>query len=297
MYLQQHDWNLEAAIAYYYEDRPSDSDEPSAKIRKSAATCENPSRLSVLSWNLDGLDNVSLFIRTKAAIETLKKEDADVVFLQEVVHQSWQILQDDLSTLYHLIPASTSDPYFTAVLLKITTVFLDSKKVQPFFTSVMMRKLQILHVNVKGIDVKLMNTHLESTAAHSVERLRQLKICFDEIASTDPKYNVIFGGDLNLNANDMRSATIPKSVVDIWEMLGSKPETRYTWDTRYNTNKQMDGPGRPRCRFDRFYFRSSCTKNIVPYGFNLTGIKKIKNCSKFASDHWGIHSHFHIATE
>lgn len=34
MYLQQHDWNLEAAIAYYYEDRPSDSDEPSAKIRK-----------------------------------------------------------------------------------------------------------------------------------------------------------------------------------------------------------------------------------------------------------------------
>lgn len=251
----------------------------------------------MLSWNLDGLDNVSLFTRTKAAIETLKKEDADVVFLQEVVHQSWQILQDDLSTLYHLIPASTSDPYFTAVLLKITTVFLDSKKVQPFFTSVMMRKLQILHVNVKGIDVKLMNTHLESTAAHSVERLRQLKICFDEIASTDPKYNVIFGGDLNLNANDMRSATIPKSVVDIWEMLGSKPETRYTWDTRYNTNKQMDGPGRPRCRFDRFYFRSSCTKNIVPYGFNLTGIEKIKNCSKFASDHWGIHSHFHIATE
>ncbi|CBZ53443.1 endonuclease/exonuclease/phosphatase domain-containing protein [Neospora caninum Liverpool] len=48
--------------------------------------------------------------------------------------------------------------------------------------------------------------------------------------------------------------TVPRSVRDVWEVLGRPDECRYTWDMLRNDNKQMKW--RPRLRFDRFYWWS-----------------------------------------
>lgn len=51
--------------------------------------------------------------------------------------------------------------------------------------------------------VKLINSHLESTADHAAERVKQLKTCFRHITDTPENYTVIVGGDLNLRDNEV----------------------------------------------------------------------------------------------
>lgn len=209
---------------------------------------------------------------------------------------TWDQCQVIMGNDYHLIPTPICQ-YFTAILLKKTTVMLDSQRIIPFPTSQMMRKLQVVQANVKGIDLKLMNSHLESTAQHSVERVKQLNVALDEMTSSDPKVNVIFGGDTNLGGRDFNSIVFPENVKDLWEELGCNGDTRYTWDTQYNDNKKMMGPGRPRCRFDRLYIRKSTDENVNPVAFELSGIERVKGCDRFPSDHWAIVAHFSIKTE
>lgn len=51
----------------------------------------------------------------------------------------------------------------------------------------------------------LMTSHLESTASHRGERVRQLKIAFDQMMSCSSNMTVIFGGDLNLRDKEVHS--------------------------------------------------------------------------------------------
>jgi len=61
---------------------------------------------------------------------------------------------------------------------------------------------QIFTVSFTGVDFTLMTSHLESTRAHSVERLKQLSIAFEIMCKAVPTQHVLFGGDLNLGAKD-----------------------------------------------------------------------------------------------
>lgn len=257
----------------------------------------NCHEISLLTWNLDGLDDVSLVARTRAAIKLINNECTDIVFLQEVVAISWDIIQRDTQMLYHSIKACSDSRYFTAVLLKKGTVLLDKQEVKPFPLSTMSRKLQIVSANVKGVDVKLLTSHLESTAAHAAERLRQFRMCMNEITGTSPNVNVIFGGDLNLGARDLTYVTLPVGLVDVWEATGSILEKKYTWDMKYNNNKQMTGGATPRCRFDRVFFKAANNNQVRPTEFHLKGLERVQDCSRFPSDHWGILCKFHINPE
>ena len=54
-----------------------------------------------------------------------------------------------------------------------------------------------------------------------------------------------------------------------------------------------------RCRFDRQYMRKSKLSRehkaeMIPVYFELIGLEKVVRSQKFASDHWGILSHFKI---
>jgi len=84
---------------------------------------------------------------------------------------------------------------------------------------------------------------------------------------------------------------IPSGIVDIWQSTGSRPEAMYTWDTQRNDNLEFaDNFRKARCRFDRFYYRSS--GRLDPVYFELVGLQRIDSCRRFASDHWGIMAHF-----
>lgn len=156
----------------------------------------------------------------------------------------------------------------------------------------------------------LLNSHLESTAQHSAERIKQLKICFKEMSEIDRNVNVIFGGDLNMRDKEVlrmladclcfnfsyfksqivEAGGLPDNARDAWEACGSRKEVQYTWDTMRNTNKQFPGKYKPRMRFDRVYLRPS-TRQITlaeTRFFGLIGLQKISGYQCFPSDHWGL---------
>ena len=55
-----------------------------------------------------------------------------------------------------------------------------------------------------------------------------------------------------------------------------------------NSNKEVEGKWKPRCRFDRIYIRPSETENLVADQFGLIGLERVEGTQSFPSDHWGI---------
>ena len=71
----------------------------------------------------------------------------------------------------------------------------------------------------------LLNTHLESTADHAEERMRQLEKCLDIMTKRPEDRTVILGGDLNMRDKEVTSVGgLPAGTRDVWEQLGSRPE-------------------------------------------------------------------------
>ena len=86
---------------------------------------------------------------------------------------------------------------------------------------------------------------------------------------------------------------MPKNICDTWEATGSRKECLYTWDCSRNTNLTMNGKFKPKCRFDRLYYRPAKAENetsltLMPVYFELEGLTRLKNCGRFCSDHWAI---------
>lgn len=107
---------------------------------------------------------------------------------------------------------------------------------------------------------------------------------------------------------------LPKGVYDLWESTGSRKECLYTWDCLRNSNLKMNAKFKPRCRFDRLYFRqpthsqqvvekpsaksepvnhstTDAKLTLTPVYFELEGLEKLKSCGRFCSDHWAIQSY------
>ncbi|XP_052249406.1 tyrosyl-DNA phosphodiesterase 2-like isoform X2 [Dreissena polymorpha] len=255
-----------------------------------------PFRIRVLSWNIDGLDKDSLRSRTQAVCETIKREDPHVVFLQEVVVETQEIIQE-LCPLYHMIPGN-EEAYFAAILVKIGDVQVEETKILPFPNTVMLRNLISLKCIVKGEKFVMMTSHLESTKEYSKERQEQLKQCFKYIGARDKGYTVIFGGDLNLRDNEIDAiGGLPENIYDIWEITGKRPEAKFTWDLMRNDNLRMPNRFKPRCRFDRLYIRHSEQKEVKAEYFELCGLERLRNVQRFCSDHWGLLAHFNILSK
>ncbi|XP_022314579.2 tyrosyl-DNA phosphodiesterase 2-like isoform X2 [Crassostrea virginica] len=305
-YLQDRNWIVETAVNAFFEDQDvttqekgtkremSDSPTPetSTKSIKLEDTDQEPNRVRVLSWNIDGLDKPSVQKRTKEICKIIKKENPQAVLLQEVTLETLPILQQHC-TGYQVIPGGTID-YFTAIMLKESHVQFKGKEIWPFDNTVMMRNLLCVKCQIKGVTFSLMTSHLESTKDFAEERKEQLRRCFEEIKAQPATHNVLFGGDLNLRDKELAAVGgIPSGVCDVWEATGSRKECLYTWDMMRNTNLVFD-KFKPRCRFDRLYLKHSTPNTIKPVYFELIGLEKISSCGKFPSDHWGLLSHYDI---
>lgn len=142
-----------------------------------------------------------------------------------------------------------------------------------------------------------MTSHLESTADFSKQRTQQLKQCLEEMSKVEPDCVVFFGGDLNLRDSELQSiGGLPGRICDVWQATGSRKECLYTWDMMRNTNLTMNGKFKPRCRFDRLYYRpkssdESQTFTLMPVYFELEGLERLKTCNRFCSDHWAIQAY------
>ena len=99
--------------------------------------------LTMVTWNIDGLHRKNLHKRTKAVYEILEMERADIVFLQEVIPETFSYIESKLSETYECVAAGTGK-YFVATLLRLGRVYRDTTTLVPFPASRMNRNL--LHI-------------------------------------------------------------------------------------------------------------------------------------------------------
>ena len=262
--------------------------------KRSQKTLKN---FSFATWNIDGLHKVNIKERTMAVISTIQERNLDIVFLQEVVSESYDLLSSHLSSAYLLTDnkanVSEEQYYFTAILLKRETLWVKNITHIPFDNSGMGRDLSVVDAKfVNGAKIVLMNSHLESMKQFAKERMEQLKTAFDMVSDEDENSTVVFAGDLNIRDSEVDKVGIPDRVADLWTLLGEPKEYQFTWDLTINTNMKPFDNRPPRFRFDRVYFRPSAKNNINPKYFRFCGTKKVPGWKCFPSDHFGILCNF-----
>ncbi|NXO00704.1 TYDP2 phosphodiesterase, partial [Rhinopomastus cyanomelas] len=313
-FLASNDWQLQRALNAYFEppmeekqkagevlmvsegsgsciDLIDDATTSNAGVSSEDSRKQDDSSLTLITWNIDGLDVGSVKERTRGICTYLALYSPDVVFLQEVIPPHLGLLQMRAGS-YTVIPGNV-DGYFTAVMLKKARVKLLKHEIIPFPTTSMMRNLLVVHVSVSGIELCLMTSHLESTKNHSKERIKQLQIVFNRMQQESEATTVIFGGDTNLRDSEVsKLGKMPDNITDVWEVLGKPQHCRYTWDTHSNTN--LGAVYKCKMRFDRVYFRPAADGgHIIPRSMDLIGLEKL-DCGKFPSDHWGILCNFDV---
>ena len=250
---------------------------------------------TLITWNIDGLDEKDRVERTLAVIDTVKRLRPDVLFLQEIVPMTWDMLTNALESRYECRAANTELPYFHAVFVvrKDTIQVSDSLKIAKFPQSQMLRHLLHQEVVIASHSLHLFTSHLESTKNYAGERKRQLAQAFGEMQKLTAKSIAsIFGGDLNIRDNEVAAVGLPQGCVDVWEACGADPSTRYTWDTAANHNLQA--PYKSKCRFDRLYLCQGASPPVKATSFELIGQDLIESCVRYPSDHWGIMAKFEI---
>lgn len=266
-------------------------------------------RFRLLSWNIDGLDGRNTIDRTRAVCSFIMAKLPHAVFLQEVIPSTWAEIVKMLSVTYDCYSSDSAIGYYVAILVHKTAVkTTGSIECLDFSSSKMGRQLFQLPVRFAGADILLLTSHLESTRepACSQARKRQLRVAFNvmkEASAKDRNLSCLFGGDLNLRDNEVRSVGVPPGMVDVWEACGSPPDQQYTWDIKTNDNLDWQFPSKPSCRFDRLYFmpEKGAGLRVLPAGeaegerFVLVGKSRLSKCGgRFPSDHWGMWAEFEV---
>lgn len=306
-YLAENDWEMERALNAYFEPPvPEESasqspletpaprinltseetmDPKSSKTNSSENAQQDDSTLSVITWNIDGLDLNNLNERARAVCSYIALYTPDVLFLQEVIPPYCSYLKKRARS-YEIITGN-EEGYFTAIMLKKSRVKIKSQEIIPFPKTKMMRNLLCVHASVAGNELCLMTSHLESTRGHATERMNQLKIVLKTIQEAPESETVIFAGDTNLRDQEVtKCGGLPDNILDVWEFLDKPKHCQYTWDTQMNSNLGIAAACK--LRFDRIFFRAAAEDgHVIPRSLDLLGLEKL-DCGRFPSDHWGL---------
>ncbi|KAM4725242.1 tyrosyl-DNA phosphodiesterase 2 [Anableps anableps] len=317
-YLAENDWEMERALNSFFEadmerifeeDFQETDNSPQKKKQKveeePSKECidltgdspaarkpsdEDDGKLSLISWNVDGLDTDNLAERARGLCSYLVLYTPDVVLLQELIPPYVQYLRK--RAVSYLIIEGGEEAYFTGMMLKKSRVKFLESEIVTFPTTQMMRNLLVAQVTFKGQKLCLMTSHLESCKGHAQERMKQLRMVMERMKDAPDDVTVLFGGDTNLRDTEVAKVGLPSGVCDVWERLGKQEHCRYTWDTKANNNKSV--PFVSRCRFDRIYLRPASKEGVphlAPDHMALIGLEKL-DCGRYTSDHWGIYCSF-----
>ena len=90
--------------------------------------------MQIISWNVDGLDKELLPPRHLNLVSTISK--FDVVFMQEVVGETWDIVKTQLVDYEHYI-GKTIDEYFVSISVDKTKLDVEKAEYNPFDCSFM----------------------------------------------------------------------------------------------------------------------------------------------------------------
>jgi endonuclease/exonuclease/phosphatase family metal-dependent hydrolase len=219
--------------------------------------------LDLLTWNVDGLDERHLDLRSEAAcLEVLlQPKHPHVVCLQEVVARSFHahFVPHFRHAGFHPFPARPPDNanYFDVVFVREPLVVDDAQR-EPFPASRLGRVLTSVRIAWEGRTFVAMTGHLESLREGSEERKRQLAEVARRLRSPDTL--ALFAGDTNLR--DAETEGLLDDVGDAWVMVGSPTELRHTWDPSATPNIR-GGKGWRALRFDRVLLSAGWTPTTV----------------------------------
>lgn len=259
-----------------------------------------------LTWNTDGLCDILVKTRMLKIIEIIKKTKVSIVFLQEVINDTVELIKLYLSDEYEIIEAEDSCgkklTYFCLTLILKTKFQVIEKETFWFYGTVMGRhaiKILVHPVENPNQKILLINTHLESSSSFKQERICQLKQCIIDMLENQKKEinTIIFGGDLNVRDDEIKSIELPSNILDVWEYLGSPKNCQYTWNCLTNRNFCKNFFFfKPRCRFDRVYWVKNNSDNYaIPINIKKVGSKRVsKQHHMLPSDHYGLIIKFNI---
>ncbi|KAI4817858.1 hypothetical protein KUCAC02_011231 [Chaenocephalus aceratus] len=209
-YLVENQWEMQKAMNSFFEadlekvfeEDMSDSESSSKRKRQkieekppaesidltgeSPVSTRKPSeeddhKLSLISWNVDGLDTDNIGERARGLCSYL--------------------------VLY--TPDGGEEGYFTGIMLKKSRVKFVESEIVTFPTTQMMRNLLVAQVTFKGQKLCLMTSHLESCKAQAGERMKQLRVAMQRMREAPDDVTVLFGGDTNLRDTEVAKVGLP----------------------------------------------------------------------------------------
>ena len=239
-------------------------------------------RMSLVTWNLAGLDDRHLDERSEAACfeVLLRPEPVTVVALQELVRRSWHghwkhHLQHAGYTVFPADPTATGSEYFSAIAGHRDRA-PGPGGAEPFPGSRMGRSL--VRVEVGGWLV--CTGHLESERGGSAERIRQLASIVARLERWPGP--AVFAGDTNLRVQEEPAVEGLDRVIDAWSALGRPADGKATWIG-----------GRIGARFDRIYTNTA----VRPVSLSTFGAGTPPEVGARLSDHLGLFAGFERAPE
>lgn len=233
-------------------------------------------RMSLVTWNLAGLDDRLVDERTEAACfeVLLRPEPVVVLALQELVRRSWHghwkhHLKHAGYTVFPADPTTTESEYFSAI-----AVLRDRGPgpggVDAFPGSRMGRALVFAEVG----GWLVCTGHLESERGGSDERIRQLASIVARLERWPGP--AVFAGDTNLRVQEEPRVAGLDRVTDAWSALGRPADGKATWIG-----------GRIGARFDRIY----TNRAVRPVSLSTFGAAKLPEVGARISDHLGLLAH------
>ncbi|KAJ6363933.1 hypothetical protein OIU76_028961 [Salix suchowensis] len=262
--------------------------------------------VKILSYNVWFREDLEMHRRMKALGELIQLHSPDVICLQEVIPDIYDIFQR--SSWWKAYQCSVSSEiassrgYFCMQLSKLPVKSFSTK---PFMNSIMGRELCIAELEAPGKKPLVVATsHLESPCPappkwdqmFSKERVDQAKEAINLLKKNS---NVIFCGDMNWDDKLDGQFPFPDGWVDAWVDL--KPgDNGWTYDTK--SNQMLSGNRALQKRLDRFIcslcdFKISkidmIGKEAIP-GLSYMKEKKVRKEVKMLelpvlpSDHYGL---------
>ena len=242
--------------------------------------------MNLITWNLNGLEDEHLDMRTEAAMFHLllgapiekaiapnfKPNMPDIVVLQEVVERTYHahIVPHLTAAGFSLFPdAPTERSYFEVIATRHPVIETHYEK---FSYSDQGRGLSTL--SIEGLTV--MTAHLESQKSGASMRVDQAK----QILEIMNKHQgaIIFAGDTNLRKSEWQNLkpSVVRSVKDAWVTTGSDKKHKTTW--------QMN---QYKARYDRVWHHGLGNKNSIK-SFEVFGKEKVAGINQQSSDHLGL---------
>ncbi len=179
--------------------------------------------LSLMTWNIYGLQPAYLHERTAYICDYILEHSPSVIFLQEVVHNTWPTLTARLSDMYYCHCGTPKAHYFPALLVKKDDKIKCKKEsIVDFPSSGQGRYMICVPIVYNGKEIVLLTSHIESMddKQNIKERKTQLKTAFNMMEELIKKGNMtIFGGDMNTFDAEISDIGLPTVIQDIWVRL------------------------------------------------------------------------------